>query len=56
MAYILSPKLSTIFLIANTNNYSSVLFILKKSLPLFTKVQQNIDNVNTVMRESILGS
>ena len=55
MAYILSPKLSTIFLIAIPIITVSVLFILKKSLPLFTKVQQNIDNVNTVMRESILG-
>ena len=55
MAYILSPKLSTIFLIAIPIITVSVLFILKKLLPLFTKVQQNIDNVNTVMRESILG-
>lgn len=55
MAYILSPKLSTIFLIAVPIIAISVLFILKKSLPLFTKAQQNIDNVNTVMRESILG-
>ena len=55
MAYILSPELSTIFLIAIPIITFSVLFILKKSFPLFTKVQQNIDNVNTVMRESILG-
>lgn len=55
MAAILSPKLSTIFLIAIPIIAISVLFILKKSLPLFTSVQQKIDNVNTVMRESILG-
>lgn len=55
MAAILSPKLSTIFLIAIPIIAISVLFILRKSLPLFTSVQQKIDNVNTVMRESILG-
>lgn len=55
MAYILSPKLSTIFLVAIPVIAVAVLFILKKSLPLFINVQQNIDNVNTVMRESILG-
>ena len=38
MAYILSPELSTIFLIAIPIITFSVLFILKKSFPLFTKV------------------
>ena len=32
-----------------------MVFILRKSFPLFSKVQESIDNVNTVMRESILG-
>ena len=55
MAYTLSPKLSNIFLVAIPIIAVSLLFILKKSFPLFTKVQQSIDNVNVVMRESILG-
>ncbi|MBQ6631598.1 MAG: ABC transporter ATP-binding protein [Romboutsia sp.] len=55
MAYTLSPKLSTIFLVAIPIIAVAMVFILKKSFPLFTKVQQKIDNVNTVMRESILG-
>ena len=55
MAYTLSKKLSTIFLISIPIIAVAMVFILKKSFPLFTKVQQKIDNVNTVMRESILG-
>ena len=55
MAVILSKELSSIFLIALPIILISILFIVKKSLPLFTSVQQRIDNINTVMRESILG-
>lgn len=55
MAVILSKELSSIFLVALPIILISILFIIKKSLPLFTSVQQRIDNINTVMRESILG-
>lgn len=55
MAYTLSPRLSTVLFIAIPIIAVAMVFILKKSFPLFTKVQQKIDNVNTVMRESILG-
>ncbi len=55
MAIILSKELASIFIIALPIILISILFIIKKSLPLFTSVQQKIDNINTVMRESILG-
>ena len=55
MAYKLSPQLSTILIIAIPIIATSMVFILRKSFPLFSKVQESIDNVNTVMRESILG-
>ena len=55
IATILSPKLASIFLIALPIILVSIMFIIKKSLPLFTSVQEKIDNINTVMRESILG-
>ena len=55
MAVILSKELSSIFLVALPIILISILLIVKKSLPLFTSVQQRIDNINTVMRESILG-
>ncbi|MBP3930081.1 MAG: ABC transporter ATP-binding protein [Peptostreptococcaceae bacterium] len=55
MAVRLSTKLSTVFLISIPLIVVGIVIILKKSLPLFTTVQSKIDNVNTVMRESILG-
>lgn len=55
MAYELSPKLSTIFLIAIPIIVIAVIIILKKSFPLFLLVQQKIDKINVVMRENILG-
>ena len=55
MAVRLSTKLSTVFLISIPLIVVGIVIILKKSLPLFTTVQSKIDNVNTVMRENILG-
>ena len=55
MAVRLSTKLSTVFLISIPLIVVGIVIILKKSLQLFTTVQSKIDNVNTVMRENILG-
>jgi ATP-binding cassette subfamily B multidrug efflux pump len=55
MAVALSPKLSIVFLVAVPVILIAVIIILKRSFPLFTFVQEKIDLVNTVMRESILG-
>ena len=55
MAIILSKELSKIFVIAIPIIVIVVLIILKKSFPLFKQVQTKIDNINLVMRESILG-
>ena len=55
MAVRLSTKLSTVFLISIPLIVVGIVIILKKSLTLFTTVQGKIDNVNTVMRENILG-
>jgi ATP-binding cassette subfamily B multidrug efflux pump len=55
MAVALSPKLSIVFLVAVPVILIAVIIILKRSFPLFTLVQEKIDLVNTVMRESILG-
>lgn len=55
MAIKLSPELSTVFVISIPLIVLGIAIILKKSLPLFTAVQNKIDNVNTVMRENILG-
>lgn len=55
MAVTLSPRLSIVFLVAIPIILIAVVVILKKSFPLFLSVQEKIDGVNTVMRESILG-
>ena len=55
MAFNLSRDLSSIFLIAIPIIVGGIVFILKKSMPLFTKVQDKIDDINLVMRENILG-
>ena len=55
MAFNLSRDLSSIFLIAIPIIVCGIVFILKKSMPLFTKVQNKIDDINLVMRENILG-
>lgn len=55
MAFSLSVKLSVIFIIAMPIILIAMTIILKKSLPLFTSMQEKIDGVNLVMRESILG-
>lgn len=55
MAFSLSIKLSMIFIIAMPIILIAMTIILKKSFPLFTSMQEKIDGVNLVMRESILG-
>ncbi len=55
MATILSPHLARVFLVALPIILVSIILIIRKSLPMFTLVQEKIDNINTVMRESILG-
>ena len=55
MAIILSKERSKIFVVAIPIILIVVMIILKKSFPLFKKMQQKIDNINLVMRESILG-
>ncbi|QCX34713.1 ABC transporter ATP-binding protein [Caloramator sp. E03] len=55
MAISLSRKLSIIFLIVIPLIILSVIVIFAKSFPLFSAVQEKIDKINTVMRESILG-
>ena len=55
MAIRLSHQLSLVFVISIPLIVLGITIILKKSLPLFTDVQNKIDNINTVMRENILG-
>ncbi len=55
MAISLSSKLSITLLFSVPIIVFAVILILKKSMPLFKVVQEKLDNINIVMRESILG-
>jgi ATP-binding cassette subfamily B protein len=55
MAWTISPGLTLIFAVAMPVLVFFVVLIVRKSFPLFLKMQQKIDRVNTVMRENLLG-
>ena len=55
MAVRLSGKLSVVFLFMVPAIALTVIFVITKSFPLFSVLQKNIDRVNTVMRENLLG-
>ena len=55
MAVRLSGKLSVVFLFMVPAIVVTVIFVVSKSFPLFSVLQKNIDRVNTVMRENLLG-
>lgn len=55
MALMVCPVLSPVLLVAVPVLLIFILFIVKKTFPLFMKMQQKIDRVNTVMRENLLG-
>lgn len=55
MAILLSPSLSLLFAIALPIITLSIVLVLRKSVPIYTQVQEWLDRVNTVMRENLLG-
>ncbi len=55
MAIRLSPKLSTLFIFMIPAIVVTIFFVVSRSFPLFSVLQRNIDRVNTVMRENLLG-
>lgn len=52
----MSPSIATIFLIITPLLALTMVFIIKKAFPLFTKVQTKIDKVNGVIRENLIGA
>lgn len=55
MSFIVNIKLSFIFLITIPLLILFLLWVLKKSSKMFTRVQQKIDGVNQVMQENLAG-
>lgn len=52
----MSPSIAIIFLIITPLLALTMVFIIKKAFPLFTKVQTKIDKVNGVIRENLIGA
>ncbi len=55
MSILVSPKLSLLFCICLPIIICCIVLVLKKSVPIFSQVQEHYDKVNTVMRENLLG-
>lgn len=55
MAVAISQELSVIFVVAMPVLAIAVIFVALRTFPMFAKMQQKIDRVNTVMRENLLG-
>ena len=55
MAFLLSPSLSAIFLLALPFVLGCMALVMWKSASLFSKAQAGLDTVNTIMRENLLG-
>lgn len=55
MSFSLSPKLSLIFCVVLPILICIAIYIVKKTIPMYTTVQDCIDRMNIVMRENLLG-
>lgn len=55
MAFFIDVKLSMIILIFIPIVFVLVLFILRKAFPYFTKMQECVDDVNSIVRENVSG-
>ncbi|MGN1004458.1 MAG: ABC transporter ATP-binding protein [Oscillospiraceae bacterium] len=55
MAFRLSPRLALILCIVIPILAAIAVFVVRAAIPLYTKMQQGLDKVNTVIRENLLG-
>ncbi|MCM3783397.1 ABC transporter ATP-binding protein/permease [Neobacillus mesonae] len=55
MAIVISPKLTTILFVSVPVLFLILYFLIKRSFPLFTKMQSKLDSVNTVLQENLSG-
>ncbi|WP_125581291.1 ABC transporter ATP-binding protein [Lacticaseibacillus suibinensis] len=56
MAVIVSPRLAPILLIIMPLLAVFILVVMKRSIPLYTHMQQQVDGMNRVMRENLQGA
>ena len=55
MAFFIDVKLTLIILVLIPVVFILVIFILKKAFPYFTKMQECVDDVNSIVRENVSG-
>lgn len=55
MAFLLSPKLALILVVVVPLLFLSQAWLIRLSFPLFSRVQQKLDGVNTVLQENLSG-
>ncbi|WP_201292358.1 ABC transporter permease, partial [Enterococcus gallinarum] len=55
MAVIISPKLAVILALAVPLLFIVMFLLIRATLPLFSKVQNKLDKVNTVLKENFAG-
>jgi ATP-binding cassette subfamily B protein len=55
MAVITSPSLALLLLVLGPLLLGVLVLVLQRAHPLFTQVQQRLDNLNTVMQENLAG-
>ncbi|AOZ93118.1 ABC transporter ATP-binding protein [Paenibacillus crassostreae] len=55
MAFSISPRLTLILAVATPLLFIVLVILIRKSFPLFTKVQSKLDGVNSVLQENLSG-
>jgi ATP-binding cassette subfamily B protein len=55
MAFVLSPRLAIILVVAMPVLFITQYYLIRASFPLFSKVQNKLDGVNTVLQENLSG-
>jgi len=55
MAVITSPSLALLLLVIGPLLLGALVLVMRRAHPLFTQVQQRLDNLNTVMQENLAG-
>ncbi|MFB9750356.1 ABC transporter ATP-binding protein [Paenibacillus hodogayensis] len=55
MAFMLSPRLAIILVVAVPVLFVAQYYLIRASFPLFSKVQNRLDGVNTVLQENLSG-
>jgi ATP-binding cassette subfamily B multidrug efflux pump len=55
MAFLINAKLALILLVVTPVLFTVVYAVVRKGFPLFSKVQERLDGVNTVLQENLTG-